>query len=106
MTALEGASFRNANFIGSKILGIDFTRCNNFSFSFRFDNCVMDYCTFFGTKLKSTHFIKCSLKEVDFSEADLSSAVFNETDLTGTIFSNTILENADFRSAKNFSIEP
>lgn len=105
MTEIEGAGFRNANFIGCKILGIDFTRCNNFAFSFRFDSCIMDYCNFFGTKLKHTPFIKCSLKEADFTEADLTSAVFKDTDLTGTIFSNTILEKADFRSAKNFAID-
>ena len=75
-------------------------------FSFRFDNCIMDYCIFLGTKLKKTHFIKCSLKEVDFSEADLSSSLFTNTDLTGTIFSNTILEKADFTTATNFSIDP
>ena len=66
----------------------------------------MDYCTFFGTKLKNTHFVKCSLKEADFTESDLSSAVFNDTDLTGTRFLNTILEKADFRNAKNFAIDP
>ncbi|WP_027127291.1 pentapeptide repeat-containing protein [Gelidibacter mesophilus] len=106
MTEIEGTGFRNASFIGSKILGIDFTRCNNFAFSFRFENCIMDYCTFFGTKLKNTHFVKCSLKEADFTESDLSSAVFNDTDLTGTRFLNTILEKAEFRNAKNFAIDP
>lgn len=106
MTEIEGAGFRDSTFIGCKIIGIDFSRCNKFAFSFKFEHCIMDYCTFFGTKLKNTHFIKCSLKEVDFSESDLSSAVFESTDLTGAIFSNTILEKADFRSATNFAIDP
>lgn len=106
MTEIEGVGFRNILFTGSKILGIDFTRCNKFMFSFRFENCIIDYCTFFGTKLKKTHFIKCSLKETDFSEADLSSVEFTNTDLTGAKFSNTMLEKANFRSATNFTIDP
>lgn len=106
MTEVGGAGFRDAKFIRSKILGVDFTRCNTFMFSFDFDTCILDYCTFFGTKLKNTSFIECSLKEVDFTEVDLSSSVFRNTDLTGAVFSNTNLEKADFTSAINFSIDP
>ena len=106
MTIVEGAGFRDIHFIGCKILGIDFTRCNRFMFTFKFDNCIMDYCTFFGTKLDKTHFNKCSLKEVDFTEANLSSSTFTDSDLTGALFSNTNLEKANFRGAINFVIDP
>jgi uncharacterized protein YjbI with pentapeptide repeats len=106
MTDIEAAGFRNATFIGCKFLGIDFIRCNKFMFSFKFDNCIIHYCRFFGTKLTKTHFKKFDLKEVDFSETDLTLAVFASTDLTGTKFSSTILEKADFSSATNFNIDP
>lgn len=106
MTEIDGASFRNILFKGCKMLGIDFTKFNNLIFSFRFETCIMDYCTFFGTVLKKTQFINCSLKEVDFSEADLTRAIFTESDLTRAIFSRTILEEADFRTAINFGIDP
>lgn len=106
MTEVGGSGFRNAEFIRSKILGVDFTRCNTFMFSFRFESCVLDYCTFFGTKLRDTAFIECSMKEVDFTEADLTSAVFTDSDLSGAVFSSTILEKADFRGASGFSIDP
>lgn len=106
LTIIEGAGFRNATFIGSKLLGIDFTRCNRFMFSFAFQDCHIDYCTFFGTKLRKTNFINCTLKETDFSEADLSVAVFEKCDLSETRFLNTILEKTDFRTAQNFSIDP
>ena len=72
----------------------------------KFDNCIMDYCTFYGTKLDKTHFIKCSLKEVDFTEANLSSSFFTESDLTGALFSNTNLEKTNFRTATSFAIDP
>ena len=106
MTRVDGTGFKNASFNGCKILGIDFVACNKFLFSFRFEDCLMDYCIFYGSKLKKTDFINCSLKEADFTEADLSLSNFSRSDLAGTIFSNTILENVDFRSAVNFSIEP
>lgn len=39
MTDIDGLGLRNVKFSGSKLLGIDFTRCNEFIFSFEFDNC-------------------------------------------------------------------
>ncbi len=106
MTIVKGAGFRDVVFTGCKLLGIDFSQCNRFMFTFHFNNCIMDYCTFFGTKLDKTIFNKCSLREVDFTEANLQSAQFPESDLTGTLFSNTNLEKANFRGATNFTIDP
>ncbi|HEY0298714.1 MAG TPA: pentapeptide repeat-containing protein [Arachidicoccus sp.] len=106
LAIIENTGFRNASFIGCKILGLDFTKCNKFLFSFAFSDCHLDYCTFFGTKLKKTNFLNCSMKEVEFSESDLSLAVFKNCDLTGARFQNTNLEKADFRTAQNFAIDP
>jgi uncharacterized protein YjbI with pentapeptide repeats len=106
MAILDGTGFRNVTFDGCKLMGLDFTRCNKFMFSFSFMDCILDYSTFFGTKLKKTSFKKCTLKEVDFSEADLSAGVFENCDLHGTRFSSTVLEKTDFRTAANFAIDP
>ncbi len=106
MTIIKGAGFRNATFKDCKIIGIDFSECNRFLFSFSFDSCTVEYCTFFGTKLPKTKFDKCSLRETDFTEVNLSGSVFSECDLTGTVFANTILEKVDFRTATNYSINP
>lgn len=106
MALLEGAGLRDVVFTSCKILGVDFTRCNKFMFSFEFNECYLDYCTFAYTKLKKTQFSGCSLKEVDFSNTDLTESVFKKCDLSGTRFSNTILEKVDFRTAQNFSIDP
>lgn len=46
------------------------------------------------------------LQEVDFSEADLTAAIFENCDLQGATFDKTILERADFRTARNYSIDP
>lgn len=106
MALINNIGLSNVLFCNCKILGVDFTKCSKFMFSFKFENCILDYSIFFGTKLKNTSFLKCSLKEVDFSESNLTSSSFQESDLTGTRFSNTILEKADFRYARNFSIDP
>lgn len=106
MAIIEGAGFRNAVFSNCKLLGLDFTRCNKFVFSFRFIESILDYSTFYGTKLKKTEFKNCMLKDVDFSESDLSSSIFSNCDLTSARFSNTILEKTDFRTAVNFAIDP
>lgn len=106
MAKIQGAGFRNAVFNGCKVLGVDFSECNKFMFSFLFSDCQLDYSTFCGTKLMKTNFDKCSLKETDFSDVNLSSSKFIDCDLSGTVFSNTILDKVDFRTAKNYSIDP
>lgn len=106
MAEVEGVGFQNAKFVGCKILGVNFSRSNRFAFSFYFEECTLDYSVFVGTKLQKTKFINCSLREVDFAQTDLTSSLFTGSDLLGTLFSGTILEKADFRTAKNFSIDP
>ncbi len=106
MTKVKGSGFRNANFKECKIIGVDFSECNKYMFSFSFYKCHLDYSTFLGTKLMKTKFEKCSMKETDFSEANLSGSELLDCDLTGAIFSNTVLEKVDFRTANNYSIDP
>jgi len=43
---------------------------------------------------------------VDFSEADLSGAFFDHCELHDAVFVQTNLEEADFRSAYGFEIDP
>lgn len=105
LTIVNGAGFRNASFTGCKILGIDFSKCNQFLFSFSFQECILDYSTFFRTKLKKTKFMDCSLKEVDFEEVDLTGSLFRNCDMEGTRFMRTTLEKADFSTSRNFTID-
>ena len=106
MTKLNHSGLKNCDFVNSKMVGVDFSVCNDFLFSVNFKNCQLDYSTFFQKKMKKTIFVECSLKEVDFSEVDLSEAVFQTSDLTGTVFENTLLIKADLRTAKNYTIDP
>ncbi len=106
ITILQDAGLRNIKFLGCKLMGIDFSKWKSFLFSVGFQDCHLDYSSFFQMKMKKTNFIDCSIKEVDFAETDLSMAVFKNCDLLNTSFIRTNLEKADFRSALNYSFDP
>lgn len=98
--------WRQVSFIQCKLLGLRFDTCNDFLFAVSFDNCKLDFASFFKVKLKGTTFKDCSLHEVDFTEADLTAAVFSNCDLKDASFGATNMEKADFRTAFNYSIDP
>jgi fluoroquinolone resistance protein len=99
-------SLNDVKFINCKMLGIDYEHCNQFLFTVDFDNCVLNFSSFYKRGLKKTSFRNCSLQEVDFIEADLTGSVFDKCDLAGAKFENTVLDKVDFRTAFNYTIHP
>jgi len=106
LAIVENTGFKNVAFTGCKLIGTDFSRCNNFNFAVSFENCPLDYCSFFQKKMKKAVFKDCSLKEADFSETDLTQANFSHCDLMNASFVRSILEKADFRTASNYGLDP
>ena len=106
LATLDNACLKNIQFTGCKMVGIDFSRCNNFNFSVSFHDCPLDYCSFFQKKMKKTVFNNCSMKECDFTETDLTQAAFAGCDLQQAIFMRSVLEKADFRTAIHYTIDP
>ncbi len=51
-------------------------------------------------------FLDCKLTDVDFTEADLAKVNFDNCDFSGSIFDRSNLENANFNTAFNYSIDP
>ncbi len=100
-TGLKGVSFNNC-----KLTGIDFSKCNQFSFAVDFENCILDYSIFYKQKLKKTSFRDCSIKQADIAECDLSEAMFVNCDLLQTNFDRNNLMKADFRTATNYAMSP
>jgi uncharacterized protein YjbI with pentapeptide repeats len=47
----------------------------------------------------------CTAKETDFTEADISEGNFEGTDFEGTRFLKTKLMKANFKNARNYSID-
>lgn len=107
MANLTEVGLRNVIFKDCKLIGLDFSVCSKYMFSFKgFENCFLDYSTFYGKKLKKTPFTKCSFKETDFSEADFSECKFQKCDFAGAKFENTNLQKSDFITATNIAVDP
>jgi uncharacterized protein YjbI with pentapeptide repeats len=98
--------FQDIKFKDCKLIGLHFENCNDFLLSFSFENCQLNYCSFFKTKIKKTIFNNSTLLQVDFSETDLTGAIFENCNMEQSVFNKTILVKADFRTAYNFSIDP
>lgn len=106
MAKLSNTAFRDVIFKGCKMFGLQFSDCNEFGLSFKFDECSLNNSTFYKTTIKKTFFKNSKLIEVDFEECDLSNSVFTNCDFAGAIFVNTNLEKTDFRTSISYSIDP
>ena len=101
-----GTTFNEFSFEDCKLLGADFSVCNDFMLQLRFRESALDLASFVGLKLDNTHFDRCPLKEADFTEAILTGAHFEDCDLDRTTFDQTNLEKANLTTARNFQIDP
>lgn len=99
-------TFNDIRFANCKLLGVQFSECNSFLLSFRFENCILKLAVFYKLKLKNIVYSNCNMQEADFTEADLSGSEFENCDLYRTVFYGTNLEKADFRSSFNYSFDP
>jgi uncharacterized protein YjbI with pentapeptide repeats len=106
MAKLDKTALKDVAFKGCKMLGLHFNNCYGFGLSFSFENCAMDYCSFYNTRIKRTRFEHVTLRETDFTGCDISGALFNDCDCNRAVFDNTVLENADMRGAYNYIIDP
>lgn len=103
---LSAATLNDVQFVGCKILGVHFEDCNEVLFAVAFENCVLNFSSFYQRPAKKTSFRNCSMQEVDFTGADLTSALFHNCNLENAHFENTTLEKADLRTAFNYTIDP
>jgi fluoroquinolone resistance protein len=105
MAKFNNTGLKEVSFKECKLLGIDFSRCNDFLLSFKFDKCYLDYSSFHGKRIRKIIFKDCIIKEADFSDADLTASGFINCDLARTVFQHTVLEKVDFRTSFNYSID-
>ncbi len=106
MAKFGDTALRDVRFNNCKLMGLHFEHCNPLLLEIAFDNCLLNFSAFYQLPLPNTTFKNCSLQEVDFTEADLTAATFSNCDLHKALFEKTVLEQADLRSAYNFSIDP
>jgi fluoroquinolone resistance protein len=100
-TVLHGVLFS-----ACKLLGVHFDHCNTFLLSMAFENCNVDFSSFFKVNLRKTTFNRSTFHEADFSGADLTGSLFDHCDLSRATFNDSILEKADLRTSYNYVIDP
>jgi uncharacterized protein YjbI with pentapeptide repeats len=107
---VKSSQFSQVQFEGCKVIGINWTEASwqkgGFFRLIDFNDCTLNYSSFFGLRLKSIRITQCIAREVDFGETDLTAGIFDRTDFSGSVFAHTDLTDADFSSAVNYSISP
>ena len=106
MTKLGNTTLNTVKFKDSKVIGINFETCTEFLFSVEFDNCILNFSSFYKRVMKKSLFKDCTIHEVDFTDADLSGTVFQKCDFNKAKFENTNLEKADLRTSFNYALDP
>jgi uncharacterized protein YjbI with pentapeptide repeats len=105
-TPLVNTQFNQIRFTDCKLIGLDFSTCDDFLFTVHFEGCPMDMASFYQRRMNATQFINCSLKKVDFTQTELEKAHFKGSNLEGAYFENSILMETDFREARNLHLDP
>jgi uncharacterized protein YjbI with pentapeptide repeats len=103
---VKNSAFKDVQFANCKLIGVKFNECDPFLLQMNFNNCQLNFASFYQLKIPKTQFINCNLEEVDFAESKLQEVVFNECNLKNAIFDQTDLQKSDFRTALYFSINP
>jgi fluoroquinolone resistance protein len=100
---LLNSRFSDVSFTSCKAIGIDWTRAAELR-DIVFKSCQLNYSNFKLLKIPGIKMTDCEVKEADFTEADLSKADLKNTDFEKTRFLKTNLSGADFKGARNYSI--
>lgn len=106
MASLANIALQNVTFRNCKMLGMAFKDLNYLGFNVYFEDCILNQSSFYKAKLGKTTFKNSKLHEVIFSECNLKKSIFDGCDLFRTAFEQSILEQADFRTSYNYSINP
>ena len=106
MAKIKNTALKDVRFINCKLLGLIFNDCDSFLLMLYFEDCHINFASFFKLILKNTDFKNCNLQEADFTDADLSNSTFDNCNLERTIFVNTNLEKTDFTTSHNYSFDP
>lgn len=106
LTTFKDTSLLDVEFVGCKMLGINWTEPAKSFFTVGFTGCILNDSLFVGANLRRVKMIDSIANRVDFENADLSDADCQGTDFAGANFANTNLARADLRRARNYAIDP
>ncbi len=109
LITFELCHFQNTHFANTRLVGIDWTKLDwhkrALQPAFHFENCNLNYGSFFGCSLKNCQATNCSFTEVDFSEADLTNTDLHGSDLSQARFFHTNLTQTNFTGAHSYNID-
>lgn len=103
---LVETGFKEVNFKSCKLMGLRFDQCSQFLLAMNFEQCKLDFSSFYQVNLKGAKVINCSCLECDFVEANLNEGSFEGSDLNGAIFDQTHLEKTNFSKAIQLQLDP
>jgi fluoroquinolone resistance protein len=106
MCSMIETAWREVIFRRCKMFTMPFDQCNPIGLKFEAIGCAMDGCMFANLKMGGFRFEDCVLYGVDFTNTYLTGAVFHNCDLMDARFDNACIEKADFRTARDFEIDP
>ncbi len=106
LAKFSSTNLREVTFEDCKMTGTSFAGIGKFSNTLVFKKSYLNYVNFVGVSLRSTQFIDCNLNEAYFDEADIAFSIFDKCDLARASFFKTNLQEVDFSTAFNFTINP
>ncbi len=106
---VRDTAFRGVKFTDCKLVGINWTRAHwqrvRMSAQLEFERCILNDSSFAGLHLPQIRMVECRICDADFSGTDCEQADFSHSDFTHSTFHHTNLKGADFREARNYSID-
>jgi fluoroquinolone resistance protein len=96
----DGVAFKNC-----KTIGIDWTKAQVFR-EITYKDCLLNYSNYRFMKIPKLKLTGCEVIDADFTEADLTNGDFKNSNFEKTRFMKTNLTGADFKGARNYTIDP
>ncbi len=101
--------FLNVNFEHCKLIGVDWSKAhwpNITSFAaLKFQQCILNYSSFFALHLQEITIEECKAHEVDFRSGNFTDANLSYTNFTGALFNHTKLNRCNFKEASHYHID-
>lgn len=103
---LGGTAFRGVRFEECKVTGLDWSRAQDLTFEVSFTDCVLDFSSFVGIRLKGLRIDGGRAHNVVFADCDLRDAKLRHVDLAGAQFTGNDLRGTDLSTSANVTLEP
>ena len=105
LSSLKSCTFNDIVFENCKLIVISWSSSQE-PFEVKFDSCNISSNSFHVMDLRQMKFINSLVKDCGFEECNMEKTLFDNCDLQQTVFIKNNLKKADFRTSKNYLIDP